>query len=472
MKLRYVVVILAGILLLSLLFIIKMNHEMKDGKQSTSERKTEGTISMNSSGEEQDTKDGLEPLGAGNEDENICENANENIDKNIDKNVDKNDAKKVDTNEAKEEDKNNEINTSKDFIIEGNKIVQYIGGYNSERTITIPEGITEIGSNAFSLGEEADVKNMKKVSLCIPKDVKLDESAFQQIGPMCITFEEGRTMIEKAAFNYCGYTSDIDTYRIEITLPSTIKTIGENSFDQGWSGCDAVTLKLNEGLEVIGDYALEGIASNLPSTVKKLGDYALNYWSCSDELGAGGADGCLELPKGLEEIGYYCIVLEDPINTIKIPASVEKIGEHPITIDFSPALCDVIVDEANQYYKNDENGWLFTKDGKTLLYAKNSFEEVVVPEGVEYAAEGSLDIDMGGDGIPYRVILPKSLKKFHRDANNSYCVEFKGDPPELTGEKPFWFGGMPASVYIPKGKSKAYKEALRSWGIEYELIER
>lgn len=366
-------------------------------------------------------------------------------------------------------EKKTESTESKDFIIKGNKIIQYIGGYNTERTISIPKGVSEIGSNAFSIDEEADVWSMKKVTLCIPKDVKLDENAFQHSGPMCITFEEGRTMIEKSAFMGCGSLLNGETKTIEITLPSTIKSIGESSFDQGWYGCDNVKLKLNEGLEEIGASALVGITCNLPSSVKKLGDYALNYWSWIEEGEALGADECLELPKKLVEIGYQCILLEDPIKAIKIPASVEKIGEHPVSIGFSPALCDVIVDEANQYYKNDDNGWLYTKDGKTLLYAKNSFEEVVVPEGVEYVADGSLDIDLGGDGIPYRVILPKSLKKYHRNATNTSYIKFLGNPPELTGEEPYRV--QTASVYIPKGKLRSYEKALQSWGINYELME-
>ncbi len=429
MKLRHVIALLAGALLLSFLHI-GWNETKED---SVLEVGTEETLSPKSDGDGYDKNIGLERLISDNE------------------------------------DKKSGLSISEDYIIEGSKLLRYIGGYDIERTIKIPERVTEIGAYAFSIDEEADIDLMKKVTLWIPKDVKLDENSFSKIGPMCITFEEGRSMIEKRAFQGCGFYMNGEPNIIEIILPSTIKSIGESSFDHGWYGCASITLKLNEGLEVIGDYALEGITCNLPSTVKKLGDYALNYWSYIVENGAELSGGYLELPKGLEEIGYYCICLVQPTKTIKIPASVEKIGEHPISIDFSPALCDVIVEEANQYYKNDENGWLYTKDGKTLLYAKNSFEEVIVPEGVEYVADGSLDIDLGGDGIPYSVDLPKSLKKYHRNASNTSNVEFKGDPPELVGEIPFEVQTM--RVYIPKGKMKAYEEALQSWGIHFELIE-
>lgn len=434
MKFRYGLALLLSILLITLIYIGGNTSETKEDKDNITKVQSEETLSSRPVGDSPATDTKTEQSSSDNE------------------------------------NKKTGLSESKDYIIEGSKIIQYIGGYHEERTIDIPEGVTEIGSNAFSIDEEADVKNMKKVTLCIPKDVKLDENAFQHIGPMCITFEEGRNIIEKSAFNGCGFLLNEETGTIEIILSSTITSIGESSFDQGWYGCDHVKLKLNEGLEEIGAYALQGITCNLPSTVKKLGDYALNYWSWIDEEGVDGEGRCLELPKGLVEIGYQCILLEEPIKAIKIPASVEKIGEHPISIGFSPALCDVIVDGENQYYQNDDNGWLYTKDGKTLLYAKNSFEEVVVPEGVEYVADGSLDIDLGGDGIPYRVILPQSLKKYHRNATNTSNVKFIGNPPELTGEKPFRV--QTTSVYIPKGKLKVYEEALESWGIEYELMEQ
>ncbi|HWT77100.1 MAG TPA: leucine-rich repeat protein [Mobilitalea sp.] len=122
-----------------------------------------------------------------------------------------------------------------DYKIHGTKIIEYIGGYDTAKTITIPKGITEIGKKAFSIADDVtfqdEIAGMKKVSLCIPKDVKIDEDAFNTIGPMKITFEEGRTEIEKRAFRGCADYVDGRNERIEIILPSTIKSIGESSFE-------------------------------------------------------------------------------------------------------------------------------------------------------------------------------------------------------------------------------------------------
>ncbi|MBQ1250225.1 MAG: leucine-rich repeat domain-containing protein, partial [Clostridia bacterium] len=80
----------------------------------------------------------------------------------------------------------------------------------------------------------------------------------------------------------------------ELTLPSTIKAIGEAAFDE----CGLTQLSLNEGLEVIGEIAFFGndfAELHLPSTVKKIGDRAF-----------GNPAGFVRhavIPTGLEEIG-------------------------------------------------------------------------------------------------------------------------------------------------------------------------
>lgn len=357
-----------------------------------------------------------------------------------------------------------------DYKVHGSKIVEYIGGYDTTKTITIPKGITEIGERAFSIGDDItfpdQVSCMKKVSLCIPKDVKIDEDAFNTTGPMNITFEEGRTKIEKNAFRGCSDFVDGDNERIEITLPSTIKTIGESSF--ATFICSRITLNLNEGLEIIGDNALSGTKCKLPSTVKKLGDYALYDWWYDSEAESNLSGGYVELPKGLTEIGDHCIYLEMPTKKIKIPASVKKIGECPISYGDNAYKGGVIVDKGNRYYKSNKKGWLYTKNGKKLLYAASFKGDLVVPEGVEYVGEGSLNLDLNGEGGPQKIILPKSLKKYNQRAATNKTIVFKGNPPKLVGEKEGSYFNM--IFYVPKSKLKAYKTTFQSWGSDCKII--
>lgn len=357
-----------------------------------------------------------------------------------------------------------------DFKIHGSKIVEYIGGYDTEKTITIPKGITEIGKRAFSIDDEVtfmdQVAKMKKVSLCIPKNVKIDEDAFNTIGPMKITFEEGRTEIQKRAFYGCSTYVNGKNEGIEIILPSTIKSIGEHSFTSYLTG--NISLKLNEGLEEIGDYALSGTKCKLSSTVKKLGNYALNDWWYDSEAEGELSGGYVVLPKGLKEIGAHCIYLEWPTKKITIPASVEKIGECPISYGDNPYKGGVVVDKGNRYYKSDKNGWLYTKDGKKLLYAGCFRGDLAVPEGVEYIGEGALNLDPNGEGGSQRIILPKSLKKYHQRAATNSVIVFKGNPPKLTGKR--GAGHYHMTFYVPKSKLTAYKSSFQAWGEDCKII--
>ncbi|QHQ61562.1 leucine-rich repeat protein [Anaerocolumna sedimenticola] len=358
-----------------------------------------------------------------------------------------------------------------DFKIHGTKIIEYLGGYDTARTIVIPEKITEIGEMAFYIQDDItfpnQAVNMKKVSLCIPKDVRIDEDAFNTIGPMNITFEEGRSIIEKRAFRGCSAYTDFCNESIEITLPSTIKSIGESSFETFI--CGRIILNLNEGLEEIGDYALSGTKCKLPSTVKKLGDYALNNWWYDSKAEGELSGGYVILPKSLEEMGDHCIYLEMPTKKITIPASVKKMGERPITYGDNAYMGGVVVEKKSRYFKSDKNGWLYTKNGKNLLYAASFHGNLVVPEGVEYVAEGSLNLDLNGEGGPQKIILPKSLKKYNQRAATNCTAVFKGNPPQLVGVKGAAHFTM--TFYVPKNKLKSYKNVFQLWKSDCKILE-
>lgn len=57
-----------------------------------------------------------------------------------------------------------------------------------------------------------------------------------------------------------------------------------------------------------------------------------------------------------------------------------------------PALTDIIIPEGNEYFSVDEQGVLFSKDGKTLYYIPQGLNltEYTIPEGVSKVGEGAL----------------------------------------------------------------------------------
>ncbi len=80
------------------------------------------------------------------------------------------------------------------------------------------------------------------------------------------------TTIGYKAFFLCSQITSI-------TLPDTIRVIGDYAFQTGWGSNNKITaMNLPEGLEEIGVYALNGIQVDfrLPASLKRIGNYAFN----------------------------------------------------------------------------------------------------------------------------------------------------------------------------------------------------
>ena len=132
-------------------------------------------------------------------------------------------------------------------------------------SISIPEGVTSIGENAFStcdnlasvtlpssttspltsIGASAFSYCSALKSISLPKSVsEIGESAFTFSGLESIGIPEGVTEIGQLTFCYCSKLS-------EVTLPSTLKTIGMGAF--ALTGLTSITLPAS--LNSIGDAA-------------------------------------------------------------------------------------------------------------------------------------------------------------------------------------------------------------------------
>ena len=107
-------------------------------------------------------------------------------------------------------------------------------GVEGIKSVTFPESLTYIGSNAFAY------TNLESVT--IPKGVtEIDEYAFQRCAKLTtVTIPEGVTKIGFCAFIHTGLT--------ELTLPSTIR-----SMSQSFYGCEKLAkLTLTDGITDLG----------------------------------------------------------------------------------------------------------------------------------------------------------------------------------------------------------------------------
>ncbi len=149
----------------------------------------------------------------------------------------------------------------------------------------IPEGVASIGSSAFS-----SCQALRSVEL--PSTLEnIGNYAFNSAGLTELSLNEGLYMIGDGAFAFCRFP--------EVTLPSTLMSIGSESFS--WNSvlkefrfgtglrtmaayalakCDNLkTVECNEGLQSIGACAFQACEAletiSLPSTLESVGAYLL-----------------------------------------------------------------------------------------------------------------------------------------------------------------------------------------------------
>ncbi|MDY3108851.1 MAG: leucine-rich repeat domain-containing protein [Lachnospiraceae bacterium] len=144
-------------------------------------------------------------------------------------------------------------------------LVAYTG---TETNLTLPSGITQIKSNAFS-------RCTSLTSITIGNNVtSIGECAFMGCdGLTSITIPDSVTSIGDSAFEKCtGFTS--------ITIPNSVTSIGMGAF-YNCTGLTSITIP--NSVTSIGDSAFNGCSGltsvTIPDSVTSIGDSA--FWGCS-----------------------------------------------------------------------------------------------------------------------------------------------------------------------------------------------
>ena len=162
------------------------------------------------------------------------------------------------------------------FLPEVKKIAPYtlMGGYSTPllsntSTLTIPEGVEEIGARAFAYSGLA-------ISVSIPTTVKKVKSGiFEHTNISKLTIPQGHlTEVPASIAKECAHLT-------QVSIPSNITSLGSGCF----SGCTALpNVQLPAGLKVIGDSAFLScrtfVSVSIPNTVTKIGDKA--FYECDN----------------------------------------------------------------------------------------------------------------------------------------------------------------------------------------------
>lgn len=270
------------------------------------------------------------------------------------------------------------------FKIKNGTLIKYLGGYEKEAEIVLPKSVKRIGKRAFAVDKKSGKQN-KTLHIKIGKNVKLSECSFEKCSSMKIEFEEGREVVEKQAFMWgpSPYAT------VEVTLPSSVKVIQERAFYSETGDSGILQVQLVEGLERIEDEALAGVkVTKIPDTVRYIGNGAIGEVEKVENI----------LPSHLEHLGEYSMKCYG--GKIKIPSSVKNISVNAVEwIDCQGEEYGYDVAKDNPYYKSDEKGWLYSKDGTKLFFAYMlGTDEVVVPKGVKYVYKKG--INLYDDDVP------------------------------------------------------------------------
>ena len=193
-------------------------------------------------------------------------------------------------------------------------------------SVTIPEGVTRIGANAFNGFGISDITipssvvsisssafyNCENLSVVFSEGLtKVPDNALKGTSVISVTIPSSITSIGECAFAFCKALS-------EITIPKNVKSIGESAF----YGCNNLSIVFAEGMIKIPDKALDGayycVASvTIPSSVESIGD--ATFAGCN-----GLTD--ITIPEGVTSIGAYAFSGCWGLTHISIPSSVTSMG--------------------------------------------------------------------------------------------------------------------------------------------------
>ena len=261
-------------------------------------------------------------------------------------------------------------------------------GCSSLEEITIPSGVTSIGTGAFdgcssleeitipnsvtSIGEKVFYRCSSLKEITIPNSViSIGRSAFDGCSSLKeITIPSGVTRIQSDAFSGCSSLK-------EITIPNSVTSIGSSAFD----GCSSLEeIIIPSGVTSIGTCAFFGCSSleeiTIPNSVTSIGNdafYKVRYRICKTNSYA---------HKYVEE-NKVPYILDDKPPEIKVEYSITKLTNKNVTatITSNEKLQEVV-------------GWTLSEDKKTLTneYEQNAEEEIIVKDLVGNEAKQTIKI--------------------------------------------------------------------------------
>ncbi len=290
------------------------------------------------------------------------------------------------------------------------------------QTVTIPDGITRIGSFAFLncdyltelvIPDSVTEMGEQSVSQCESLSA-VTLSANAPVLPYCflsfcdqlesITIPEGVTTIETDALIGCDALT-------EITVPKTVTSIAAEGFycdieaihvdaeNTVYSSMDGVLFNKAQTRLLCYPTDKPSAAYTIPDTVTAIDDAAfaanmhlvrIDIPDTVREIGAGAFYGSsaleeITLPSGITVLPETLFMACSALRSVTIPKTVTEIQEGVFTN--CSAMTEILVEEGNPSYQSID-GALYDRTGTTLLKCPGGTTgRFIVPEGVTAIAE-------------------------------------------------------------------------------------
>ena len=268
--------------------------------------------------------------------------------------------------------------------------------------------VVAIGDNAFNRNETITSVTMPDSVTTISQRAFYDCKALKQL-----TLPENLTDIGAYAFSGCLGLQNV-------TLPGKLATIAERAFD--YTALTAIHIPAS--VTMIGQRALSQNYDLLKITV----DETNNVYCAEDNVlynkektklirAGSGLSGDWSIPFGVKTVEamafWNCWTLE----TLRIPATVQSIGQIDMLGGCCEKLSAIVVDAANPVYASLD-GALCSKDGTVLYYLPENIGTYTVPDSVTRIANGAIQFTTSRqEGL--NLTLPESLSMIE-DGNFSF----------------------------------------------------
>jgi len=282
-------------------------------------------------------------------------------------------------------------------------------GFESGAGIVIPEGVTEIGADAFQ-----DAVNLSSVTFAGNKVVTIKEDAFLGTGIEEIDLPESVKVIEAEAFRSC-------TNLREITIPQNVTTLGGSVF-YNCSGLKSVKFETTKLGTRCGGNNFQGCSINSVTFAEGTTYIPGNLFICAGfESGMG-----IVIPEGVTEIGADAF--QEAVNL----SSVTFAGNKVVTIKEDAFLGtgieeidlpeSVKVIEAQAFYNCDKLTEItipnkVTTLGNEVFWACDSLERVILPSKIK-----NMGRNLFSKNSFLKIYAPKGSASYKWAKKNGYTV--------------------------------------------------